>query len=182
VRERFLHIRGEWRDHRTFALTAEEVPDGLLTRWLAASAGPAGPDAPAGGTGVIPDEQVRAADRQQATAESIRQWLAGVDAVVTALGSTGPRAKAAIKAFGGQGLGILLLTAAAGSFDADRLLGRVLGDTDAVHTLRDDLADRAVAAVSAEHDAFLRQLDDPAFADDASTSLRVRLGELRRLT
>ena len=34
VRRRFLHIAGDWRDHRTFALTAEEVPDGLLNRWL----------------------------------------------------------------------------------------------------------------------------------------------------
>jgi len=33
VRERFLHIAGTWRDHRTFALTAEEVPGGLLARW-----------------------------------------------------------------------------------------------------------------------------------------------------
>lgn len=33
VRERFLHIQGQWRDHRTFAITAEEVPDGLLARW-----------------------------------------------------------------------------------------------------------------------------------------------------
>lgn len=33
LRERYLHIAGEWADHRTFALTAEEVPDGLLARW-----------------------------------------------------------------------------------------------------------------------------------------------------
>jgi ribosomal-protein-alanine N-acetyltransferase len=33
VRERFLHIQGGWRDHRTFALTVEDVPDGLLPRW-----------------------------------------------------------------------------------------------------------------------------------------------------
>ncbi|GIJ00574.1 ribosomal-protein-alanine N-acetyltransferase [Sediminihabitans luteus] len=32
LRERYLHIRGEWRDHRSFAVTAEEVPDGLLAR------------------------------------------------------------------------------------------------------------------------------------------------------
>jgi ribosomal-protein-alanine N-acetyltransferase len=34
-RPRFLHINGEWADHRTFALTSEEVPEGLLSRWLA---------------------------------------------------------------------------------------------------------------------------------------------------
>ncbi|WP_425956066.1 GNAT family N-acetyltransferase [Xylanimonas sp. McL0601] len=33
TRVRYLHIQGEWRDHRTFALTAEEVPGGLLARW-----------------------------------------------------------------------------------------------------------------------------------------------------
>lgn len=33
LRERYLHIQGEWCDHRTFAITSEEVPDGLLARW-----------------------------------------------------------------------------------------------------------------------------------------------------
>nr|WP_196792387.1 GNAT family protein [Motilibacter deserti] len=36
LRERLLHIDGDWRDHRSFALTAEEVPEGLLSRWRAA--------------------------------------------------------------------------------------------------------------------------------------------------
>jgi ribosomal-protein-alanine N-acetyltransferase len=35
VRARYLHINGEWCDHRTFALTVEDVPDGLLRRWHA---------------------------------------------------------------------------------------------------------------------------------------------------
>jgi [ribosomal protein S5]-alanine N-acetyltransferase len=40
VRVRQLHINGAWRDHMCYALTAEEVPQGLLPRWrssLAAS-------------------------------------------------------------------------------------------------------------------------------------------------
>ncbi|MDM8083287.1 GNAT family protein [Cellulomonas cellasea] len=36
VRERYLHIGDEWCDHRTFALTVEELPPGgLLARWRA---------------------------------------------------------------------------------------------------------------------------------------------------
>lgn len=40
LRHRYLHIDGAWRDHLCYALTAEEVPGGLLARWrstLAAS-------------------------------------------------------------------------------------------------------------------------------------------------
>jgi len=33
-RLRYLHINGEWADHRSFALTSEEVPQGLLDWWL----------------------------------------------------------------------------------------------------------------------------------------------------
>jgi [ribosomal protein S5]-alanine N-acetyltransferase len=29
---RFLHIDGAWRDHRIFAVTAEEAPEGVLAR------------------------------------------------------------------------------------------------------------------------------------------------------
>jgi len=32
LRRRYLHIDGDWRDHRSFALLAEEVPGGLLER------------------------------------------------------------------------------------------------------------------------------------------------------
>lgn len=39
VRQRYLHIQGDWRDHRTFALTTEEVPGGLLARWQQARDG-----------------------------------------------------------------------------------------------------------------------------------------------
>lgn len=42
VRLGLLHIDGAWRDHRSFALTAEEVPDGLLARWRASGGLPEG--------------------------------------------------------------------------------------------------------------------------------------------
>lgn len=32
LRKAYLHIQGSWADHRTFALTREEVPGGLTTR------------------------------------------------------------------------------------------------------------------------------------------------------
>jgi ribosomal-protein-alanine N-acetyltransferase len=31
-RPRYIHIAGDWRDHEVFALTAEEVPNGVLSR------------------------------------------------------------------------------------------------------------------------------------------------------
>lgn len=33
LRRGYLHIDGSWRDHATFALTAEEVGEGMLPRW-----------------------------------------------------------------------------------------------------------------------------------------------------
>jgi [ribosomal protein S5]-alanine N-acetyltransferase len=33
IRERYLHISGEWRDHLTYALVKEELPTSLLQRW-----------------------------------------------------------------------------------------------------------------------------------------------------
>lgn len=38
LRERFLHIDGAWRDHLSFALTADDVPGGLMRRWRASRA------------------------------------------------------------------------------------------------------------------------------------------------
>ncbi|MFL4473833.1 GNAT family N-acetyltransferase [Paeniglutamicibacter sp. MACA_103] len=35
LRKDYLHINGQWADHRSFALTAAEVPEGMLNRWLA---------------------------------------------------------------------------------------------------------------------------------------------------
>ena len=34
LRRRFIHINGDWRDHFCFALTVEDVPMGVLRRWL----------------------------------------------------------------------------------------------------------------------------------------------------
>lgn len=43
VRRRQLHIDGAWRDHICYAITAEEVPRGLMYRWHhESSSGPSG--------------------------------------------------------------------------------------------------------------------------------------------
>ncbi|WP_375163754.1 GNAT family N-acetyltransferase [Microbacterium sp.] len=34
LRRRFIHIDGDWRDHYAFALTREDVPEGVLRRWV----------------------------------------------------------------------------------------------------------------------------------------------------
>ena len=34
IRRRFIHIDGDWRDHYAFALVREEVPEGVLQRWV----------------------------------------------------------------------------------------------------------------------------------------------------
>jgi ribosomal-protein-alanine N-acetyltransferase len=47
LRRRFIHINGDWRDHFCFALTAEELPTGVLRRWKDGRV-------PAG-TGVVPE-------------------------------------------------------------------------------------------------------------------------------
>lgn len=34
LKQRYIHINGAWRDHYVFALTHEEVREGVLNRWL----------------------------------------------------------------------------------------------------------------------------------------------------
>ncbi|MCT9821154.1 GNAT family N-acetyltransferase [Microbacterium sp. W1N] len=38
LRRRYIHIDGDWRDHYAFALVREEVPEGVLNRWVAGRA------------------------------------------------------------------------------------------------------------------------------------------------
>jgi ribosomal-protein-alanine N-acetyltransferase len=40
IRERYLHIAGEWRDHLTYALVRDDVPAGLLRRWHVTQSAP----------------------------------------------------------------------------------------------------------------------------------------------
>ena len=46
LRRRYIHINGDWRDHFCFALTVEELPQGVLRRWndgrVPAAGGPGG--------------------------------------------------------------------------------------------------------------------------------------------
>jgi [ribosomal protein S5]-alanine N-acetyltransferase len=34
LRRKYIHINGDWRDHFCFALTVDDVPTGVLRRWL----------------------------------------------------------------------------------------------------------------------------------------------------
>lgn len=34
LRRRYIHIAGDWRDHYVFALVREDVPEGVLERWV----------------------------------------------------------------------------------------------------------------------------------------------------
>ena len=53
LRRRYIHINGDWRDHFCFALTVDEVPIGVLARWMA-------------GKAPARDAEVPAADRAKA--------------------------------------------------------------------------------------------------------------------
>jgi ribosomal-protein-alanine N-acetyltransferase len=55
LRRRYIHINGDWRDHFCFALTVDEVPTGVLRRWL-------------DGRAPAEDAAVPAADREKAAA------------------------------------------------------------------------------------------------------------------
>ncbi|MGL4339699.1 MAG: GNAT family N-acetyltransferase [Rhodoglobus sp.] len=59
LRRRYIHIDGDWRDHFCFALTVEELPTGVLRRWL---------------TGAAPtaDAEIPLSDRQRAATEFLR--------------------------------------------------------------------------------------------------------------
>ena len=38
LRRRYIHIDGDWRDHYAFALVREDVPEGVLQRWVSGHA------------------------------------------------------------------------------------------------------------------------------------------------
>jgi ribosomal-protein-alanine N-acetyltransferase len=56
MRRRFIHINGDWRDHFCFALTVEEIPEGVLRRWKDGRV-------PAG-VGAVPAKDKAEAERQ----------------------------------------------------------------------------------------------------------------------
>jgi ribosomal-protein-alanine N-acetyltransferase len=54
LRRRYIHINGDWRDHFSFALTNEDVPGGVLERWLSGNV-------PTGATVIPPEDSAAAA-------------------------------------------------------------------------------------------------------------------------
>ncbi|MBA8815721.1 ribosomal-protein-alanine N-acetyltransferase [Microbacterium halimionae] len=38
LRRKYIHINGDWRDHYSFALVREDVPGGVLRRWMSGQA------------------------------------------------------------------------------------------------------------------------------------------------
>jgi ribosomal-protein-alanine N-acetyltransferase len=53
LRRRYIHINGDWRDHFCFALTVDELPQGVLRRWR-------------DGKAPVSDAEVPASDRTKA--------------------------------------------------------------------------------------------------------------------
>lgn len=47
LRRRYIHINGDWRDHFCFALTVDELPTGVLRRWLDGKAPKSAAEVPA---------------------------------------------------------------------------------------------------------------------------------------
>jgi ribosomal-protein-alanine N-acetyltransferase len=55
LRRRYIHINGDWRDHFSFALTIDEVPQGVLQRWKTGAVPP--------GAATVPSADLIAARR-----------------------------------------------------------------------------------------------------------------------
>jgi len=53
LRRRYIHINGDWRDHFCFALTVDELPQGVLRRWK-------------DGKAPVSDAEIPASDRTKA--------------------------------------------------------------------------------------------------------------------
>ncbi|MBD5787217.1 50S ribosome-binding GTPase [Cellulosimicrobium terreum] len=139
-----------------------------------------------GADDVVPGDDEAATRRDAHAEQHAREWAERGAAVVTELArdDAPAPARAAVRAFGGDGLLAMLLVAAAGDDDAARLARSALGDVadDAVTALAADLADRAVDMVDDEAAPVREALDRPSLDADAASALRLRLAELRRLT
>lgn len=59
LRRRYIHIDGDWRDHFAFALLAEDVPGGVLARWVEGAVPP--------GSAAVPLADRRAAGLEPST-------------------------------------------------------------------------------------------------------------------
>lgn len=145
-----------------------------------------GPDALSGASTLAPilDDAEYLTTRDTRAADLTSAWFTQADDAVVDLLRTNTRtAEAATRALGERGLATVLLTAATGSSEAERLADRVLngGHTETVDNLQSALADQAATIVEAEAAGVRAALDVPHLHDDASAALSVRLAELRRL-
>lgn len=156
-------------------------------------------DGPAGGRWLdeVWDGDERSGRRQQQAEEAARAW-ASSPAELTApaaepgagrarrreLARQSRRVAAARRALGDQGLHAVLLAAAAGVEGAQTLLDSLAGAAaaPAVTELRERLAEAAARAVAAERDAAGQALDVPDLAEDAASTLRLRLAVIKGLT
>jgi hypothetical protein len=156
-------------------------------------------DGPAGGRWLSDtwDGAARAAERESETERAAREWVSaptGVTVVETgpnpdrarrrAVARDARRIAAAHRALGEDGAGAVLLAAAAGVEGAEDTVRTLFGPAgeQRVADLRARLAEGAAGAVAAERAAARAALDVPDLAEDAASTLRLRLAVIKGLT
>jgi hypothetical protein len=156
-------------------------------------------DGPAGGRWLADtwDTTARATERENEAQAAAQQWVTTVAIVAPAPADSGAdrsarrsaarasrRITAAYRALGTEGAAAVLLAAAAGVEGAGEMADTLFGAPGRARAdeLRDRLAQAAAGAVTAESAAALAALDVPDLAEDAASTLRLRLAVIKGLT